>query len=391
MTPPSPDPYRALQQHLDTMPVRFPKTISGVEVEILKYFFNPDEARLALHLDHVPRPATEILDRWRASGSHGDPLPTAAELDERLERLADKGAVFAARRGGTLKYSLHPFVAGMYEIACAKHMKEGTLTRAFLETCSEYTHSRFGIEMLAIDKRAFRTIPIEASITTEHSVATYDQLERIIEESNACGVLDCICKVDKEMHGRPCKRTARRDTCMAFNDYAEFGIEHGYVTRKTKEEMLAIARLSEREGLVLQPENTARPNFICACCDDCCGFLELLKAVPRPVDFAASNFHSNVNEDTCVGCGTCAKRCPMGAIVVKDKKAHVKLARCIGCGVCVPTCKPGAIQLVKKAKEIKPVEDFPAYLAHLDGHRLNNLQKLGKLLKAFLRIPQHKN
>ncbi|MBN2151658.1 MAG: 4Fe-4S binding protein [Candidatus Lokiarchaeota archaeon] len=391
MAPPPPDPYRALQQHLDTMPVRFPRTMSGVEVELLKYFFDPDEALLALHLDHVPRPATEILERWRASDLPGDALPTAAGLDERLDRLADKGALFAARRDGTLMYSLHPFVAGMYELACAKRMKEGTLTRDFLETCSAYTHLRFGIEMLTIDKRAFRTIPIEASITPEHGVATYDQLERIIEESTACGVLDCICKVDKEMRSHPCKRTARRDTCMAFNDYAEFGIEHGSVARKTKEEMLAIARLSEREGLVLQPENTARPNFICACCDDCCGFLELLKAVPRPVDFAASNFHAKVDADACAGCGTCARRCPMGAIVVKDQTARVDLARCIGCGVCVPACKAGAIHLVKKAREIKPVEDFPAYLADLDGHRLNSLQKLGKLLKAFLRIPQRRD
>ena len=78
----------------------------------------------------------------------------------------------------------------------------------------------------------------------------------------------------------------------------------------------------------------------------------------------------------------------MEAAVVKDKKARVDLARCIGCGVCVPTCKPGAIRLVKKGKEMEPVEDFEAYLADLDKHRLNNLQKLGKFLKAFLRIPQ---
>ncbi|MEX2680392.1 MAG: 4Fe-4S binding protein [Candidatus Sigynarchaeota archaeon] len=389
MAPPSPDPYRALQQHLDTMPVRFPKTRSGVEIEILKHLFDADEARLALHLDHVPRSAAEIIDRMKATGAVEGVQPTAAELDERLARLASKGGLFAARRGGVVKYSLHPFVAGMFEIACASRMAEGKLTREFLDTCSAYTHKLFGIEMLSIDKRAFRTIPIEVSLTPEHGVATYDQIERIIGESTACGVLNCICKVDKEMHGHPCNRTNRRDTCMAFNDYAEFGIEHGLVTKKTKEEMLEIARLSQKEGLVLQPENTARPNFICACCGDCCGFLELLKAVPRPVDFASSNFHAAVNADACKGCGTCVKRCHMAAIVVKNKKARVNLARCIGCGVCVPTCKPGAISLVKKATEIKPAEDFPAYLAHLDEHRLNNIQKLGKLLKAFLRIPQH--
>ena len=38
--------YRALQRHLDRMPVPFPATESGVEIRILKQLFTADEARL---------------------------------------------------------------------------------------------------------------------------------------------------------------------------------------------------------------------------------------------------------------------------------------------------------------------------------------------------------
>ena len=43
--------YRELQQHLDTFPVGFPTTKSGVEIRILKQLFTPEEAKIALHLN----------------------------------------------------------------------------------------------------------------------------------------------------------------------------------------------------------------------------------------------------------------------------------------------------------------------------------------------------
>ena len=42
--------YRALQRHLDGMPVGFPETTSGAESRILKQLFSPGEARIAVQL-----------------------------------------------------------------------------------------------------------------------------------------------------------------------------------------------------------------------------------------------------------------------------------------------------------------------------------------------------
>ena len=58
-----------------------------------------------------------------------------------------------------------------------------------------------------------------------------------------------------------------------------------------------------------------------------------------------------IDQDTCIGCGICAKKCPAEAIVRTDyvapghKLASMKIdtSKCVKCGACVATCKFKAI------------------------------------------------
>lgn len=52
-----------------------------------------------------------------------------------------------------------------------------------------------------------------------------------------------------------------------------------------------------------------------------------------------SYFHSvTLDEEKCVGCTNCIKRCPTEAIRVHDGKAKIIAERCIDCGECIRVC-----------------------------------------------------
>lgn len=53
-----------------------------------------------------------------------------------------------------------------------------------------------------------------------------------------------------------------------------------------------------------------------------------------------SDFYHSVRLDSekCRGCTNCIKRCPTGAIRVREGKAHIIKERCIDCGECIRVC-----------------------------------------------------
>jgi electron transport complex protein RnfB len=338
------DAYRQLQEHLDTMPIGYPATESGVEINLLKTIFTPQEAIVATHLDYKHKTVAQIFETAQAE------VGSEEELTRILDGIVAKGGISRRQRENQKQYAVLPLVLwGMYEYQLKR------LTPDFLMSFGQYMQNEFGHELATSNVPKMRVIPVQESVKAEQHVATYDELRHLIGRAgDRIGIQECMCRKVADLQGKPCQATERREVCMSFGDLAELYIEEGWGRRISQEEALEFAGKNEEEGLVLMPGNEQEAAFMCACCDDCCGMLSLIKYLPKPADAVASNFYAEVNPELCTGSGVCVTRCPMDAVRVEGKVASVDLARCIGCGLCVPACREQAISLTKKAQEIDP-------------------------------------
>ena len=326
------DIYKNLQKHLDSMPVGYPATKSGVELRLLKFLFTPEQAEIALGLDHRFKTVKQIHERVKHLGK------SVEELASRLEEMVERGNTYRKIKDGVKVYANIPLVIGMLELQGPR------LTPEVLSDTHQYFQEGFAAAYASSKIPQTRVVPVGKSITAEHRIGTYDELRNLIEKAgDRIRIGTCMCRNSMKMAGQPCKVTTRDETCMAFLDFADMVKEKGWGRSISKKEALEIAAKNEEDGLVLQPANEQEPEFMCSCCGDCCGILVTAKAMPRPVDLVASNFYAASNPETCTACETCVDRCQMDAVELKDDIAVVNLDRCIGCGVCVQVCPEGAI------------------------------------------------
>jgi formate hydrogenlyase subunit 6/NADH:ubiquinone oxidoreductase subunit I len=346
--PDEPDVYRKLQRHLDKMPVAFPATESGVELRILKHLFTPEEAEVALLLSAVPEPLDRIDGRTKAAGL------TREGLERVLDRLVGKGAILGG--GGThgrpKRYSKSQLAVGMYELQVDR------LTKELQWDVEQYFREGFGEAFHGPRTSQMRTIPVGARFVPERRVGRYDDARQLIEgTSSPIAVMNCVCRQGKDLIGEPCRQTDSRRVCVTFKGAARRLIDSGTGQAVTCGEALGFLNRAEEDGLVLQPENTQDPLFMCFCCGCCCGVLTTAKQFPRPAEYLQSNYRAVVDPDLCTECQTCHSRCPMDALVFSDGATRVDGDRCIGCGLCVPTCPADAARLVAKEVEAVPPRD----------------------------------
>lgn len=367
--------YSRLQKHLDKQVVGFPATRSGAEIRLLKRIFTPEEAEVAACLGHKPESVESMFKRT------GHLCKTTEDLTAVLDRIQKKGGIGAEVKDGKKHYFSIPFVVGIYEL------QVGTIDKEFVEDFDEYTaESKFGLEILSTELPQMRTIPVNKSIKIENKVSTFDEVSSIIEQAEEPFVIiECICRKKKRLEDKPCEVTSRDETCLAIGNSATavLGTETGRLI--SRGEALSILEENQKEGLVLQPSNTQKVDFICSCCGCCCGMLSAHQKLPKPLNFWVSNFHAAVDAEVCTGCGICEKRCQVRAIRVsaEKNKAVVGLNRCLGCGVCVTTCPVDAISLIKKPNEIKPPETIENLYDIIRTKKKNKFQKLmlvGKLI-----------
>lgn len=261
------DVYRRLQKHFDQFPLGFPATESGVENRLLKRLFTSEEAEIASVLKFGHFGSTrdfESLDSIYERVKHlGYPIK---DIENFLDNMAKKGAIMGVTKDGMKSYANALLILGIYEFQVNK------LSKGFIEDLYLYLQEAWGPENNKVETPQMRIIPIGIDVDLGKKIAKFDDIRILFEKvQGPFVIINCVCRQTQDLLGEPCQMTERREICMGFGDIARMYIEQGWGREITKDEALKFLIKNEQEGLIFQPGNSQRMDFICSCCYCCCG------------------------------------------------------------------------------------------------------------------------
>ncbi len=358
------DYYEIIRQKLTLGPVYAPK--HKMIYDLLQTLWNEEEVKLLSNFEGVgnlisARKLSKITD-----------LPKD-QVKATLDRLADRGTII---RIGS-QYGLLPLLPGIFELYFSVYndteenlVKIAKLYRQIFDKIlpQQLIQSNFKLFRPLLPYKADENlIKIDQSIDSESQVLPYELVEILINKNDTFVVKDCDCRKIGELSGEPCSKASAELGCLFCGIAAEFLIERGIGKQLTKDEAIAFLKETEKAGLVHNGINASGPHsalVICNCCSCHCGTLYPYKNY-HITAVNPSNFIPTFDNEQCIKCETCLKKCPVGAIYHQwpnkadssDELMNVQTDICIGCGICAVNCKKVAIKM-KKIRNIVPPKDF---------------------------------
>jgi Pyruvate/2-oxoacid:ferredoxin oxidoreductase delta subunit len=328
--------YERLRERLDMFPQGFPKTESGVELEILHHLFAPNEAEIMLHLRPFPEKVADIAERAGKDKT---------ELGETLYGMSRRGLIWRYKApDDELYYFLVPWMVGIWEYQL------NNLTQENIKLYEKYFEEGMVPAQRNRKIGGFRVIPVEQEIEGSTEIQPYEKVSQIIESHTRFAVANCICRKESRMAGKGCDKLL--EACMSFGAAAAFYIENGLGREISKEEAKKILVKAEEDGLIHCSLNSAgNKTLICNCCGCCCKSLALVTKYGNPQAIVRSNYYATKDQETCTTCGTCVERCQVNAIRSENDYTVIDRDRCIGCGLCASTCPTGSITMVHKSPQ----------------------------------------
>lgn len=335
--------YRKLQEHLDRLPIGFPATPSGADIDVLRIMYEPHEAEIALNL--TPEPVTaEILA--------GKMNTAKDELFESLENMAKRGLLMRIRIEGVPRYALVPYIVGSYEFQLNR------ITKDYNRAHNRLMAESMGMEVFSGKTSQFRILPVERSLEGNQAVLPHETIREYIKNAKKIAAVDCLCRLKAEKMGKGCGHPLR--VCLSLNEFADYYLEADMPAEEiSSEKALQILDECEKLGLVAHTQNAGDDiYYICNCCKCGCGIMGAVNMFGLHSQISSSTYVAKTDESLCNGCQTCIDRCIFGARSIENGLAKVKKSKCLGCGLCKTTCPSGAITMEKREESRLP--DVPA-------------------------------
>ena len=253
----------------------------------------------------------------------GKPVETCHTL---LLALADAGVCFVNTIGGKDTFWYDTWVPGIMEMM-TNHPTNPRKYPQIAEAFEAYGRIRGAktAGMTPVGIGLMRVIPIEQAIDGESRRASYEELSKHIEEHDIFSVSNCSCRTVREIMGEGCGHL-KEDMCIQMGHAAEYYIRTGRGRKVEKDEVYAILRKAEENGLMHEIPNLdgdGKTHAICNCCG--CGCLSMRTAeMFLNADMVRSNYVSQVDKDKCVACGQCVENCPVNALQLGQKVCSAK-------------------------------------------------------------------
>lgn len=349
------DVYRELGRTIDGLTVRAPwsETLRA----ILRELYTEEEA------DLVSRMPTGLAPLRHIAEVTGTPEKQLAGL---LGSLAAKGLVLDAEIGGEWRYSISPFVIGVFEYTMMRSdgavdfPRMARLFKDYLATSGGFVEANAGGGK---QTSVMRTIPHTDALADQPHVEVLDheKAEEMVKRSRNFTAGTCSCRHEK-LHLGEKRCDTPLDVCLSFDAGASWVARHGFGRTISKEEARGLLSLAKEKRLVLNADNVRRDvSFVCLCCSCCCNLLGGIRRFGLPDLVVTSRFIAVHDETRCTGCGACARACPIEAIDMRDpprggevqeRRPSVDDSFCIGCGVCGLSCRARAMRLVPRAQRV---------------------------------------
>ncbi len=345
------DVLRAAGDKLDRLSVRAPW--SEALRRVLGELFTAEEADLYARMPYSLASAGRVA---RTVGAD------RAETTDRLDRLADKGLVLDVELGGRRLYMPSPMVVGLFEFALMRtgpDVDSATLAHLFHEYLDE---GRFMKANLGRGQQVFivRALPHEGTEADHVEILDYERASAVLGTASRFAVGLCACRHSAEHRGeRSCEGSLA--VCTSFDRGADFLVRHGMARSVERTEMEDLFARSREQKLVMSADNVQRQvGFVCHCCSCCCHLIQGVTRFGYPNTIVTSTLIAAVDAATCLGCGKCAKACPVdalsGARVGRAEAAPtpptLDQGLCLGCGVCALACPSGALRLADRGQRV---------------------------------------